>query len=62
MIRTLGGCLKGSRKQAFNVEVRSARAKALIQSNPEFVYQALVERLGEFKEGVMEKQQRLNRE
>ena len=57
MIRTLGECLKGSRKQAFTVEVRSARAKALIQSNPEFVYQSLVERLGEFKEGLMEKQQ-----
>ena len=62
MIRTLGGCLKGSRKQEFNDDVRSARAKAFIQSNPEFVYQALVERLGEFKEGAMEKQQRLNRE
>ena len=62
MIRTLGGCLKGSRKQAYTVEVKAARQKGHFHMHPETVYNSLAKRLTEFKEGVLEKQQRLSRE
>ena len=62
MVRTLGSCLKGSRKQAYKVELKAARHDGRLKQHPDIVYQSIIERLQEFKEGLLEKQQRLNGE
>ncbi|MDA8582659.1 hypothetical protein N9L68_00470, partial [bacterium] len=62
MLRTLGNCLRCSRKQAYQVEVKSARHDGRLKDHPDAVYGAIVARLQEFKEGLLEKQQRLNGE
>ena len=50
----LGPCQKGSRKQAYKVELRAARHDGRLKSQPETVYNAIVARLQEFKEGLLE--------
>lgn len=62
MVRTLGGCLKGSRKQAYKVELKAARHDGRRKEHPDAVYISSVERLQDFKEGLLEKQQRLSGE
>merc|ERR1712115_631211 len=61
-VRALAACLKGSRKKAYDVEVRTARTSGLLSSDPVEVYRRLKERMMEFKEGLLEKQQRLSAE
>ncbi|CAK0865466.1 unnamed protein product, partial [Prorocentrum cordatum] len=62
MVRVLGTCLKGSRQRAYKVELKQARRSGRLAADPDEVYQSLKERLMEFKEGLLEKQQRLNAE
>ncbi|CAK0840013.1 unnamed protein product, partial [Prorocentrum cordatum] len=62
MVRVLGTCLKGSRQRADKVELKQARRSGRLAADPDEVYQSLKERLMEFKEGLLEKQQRLNAE
>ncbi|CAK0835569.1 unnamed protein product [Prorocentrum cordatum] len=62
MVRVLGTCLKGSRQRAYKVELQQARRSGRLSADPDEVYQSLKERLMEFKEGLLEKQQRLNAE
>ena len=62
MVRTIGNCLKGSRKQAYKVEVRAARQNGRLKEHPDAVLGAIIARLQEFREGLLEKQQRLNGE
>ena len=62
MVRTIGSCLKGSRKQAYKVELRTARQDGRLKEHPDAVYASIIARLQEFREGLLEKQQRLNGE
>ena len=62
MVRCIGSCLKGARKQAYRVELRAARHDGRLKEAPEEVYRQIILRLQEFKEGLLEKQQRLNAE
>ena len=62
MVRTIGNCLKGSRKQAYKVEVRAARQNGRLKEHPDAAYASIIARLQEFREGLLEKQQRLNGE
>ena len=58
MVHTLGSCLKGSRKHAYKVELKTARHDGRLKEHPDAVYSAIIARLQEFKEGLLEKQQR----
>ena len=60
MVRAVGNCLRGSRKQAYNVKLKSARHDGRLKGRPDACYCAIVARLQQFKEGILEKQQRLN--
>jgi len=60
MVRVLGNTLKGSRHKAYSVVYKAGRH--LLGIAPGELYQKVKVRLMEFKEGVLEKQQRLDQE
>ena len=62
MVRCIGQCPRGSRRQACQVEVRAARHGGRLKADPEGTCQRILPRLHEFRESLMEKQHRLNAE
>ena len=61
-LRVLGSCLKQSRQKVYRVVTKAARRTGELERDPGAVYQQIVLRLQEFKEGLIEKQTRISRE
>ena len=57
-LRVLANCLRQSRKQVFKVVTQAARRAGTLESDPGAVYDQVIERLREFREGEIEKQTR----
>ena len=60
MVRTIVSCLKGSRAKAAKVEIKSCRARSIDDQRE--VWDKIRLRLMEFQEGLLERQQRLDKE
>eukprot|EP00969_Alexandrium_andersonii_P262515 11605324-Alexandrium_andersonii.AAC.1 len=61
-LRVLQNCLKQSRSKVYRVVVRAAQHSGELESNPKAVYDRVIGRLMEFKEGLIEQQTRADRE
>ncbi|HIE71147.1 MAG TPA: hypothetical protein EYP98_13775, partial [Planctomycetes bacterium] len=57
-LRCLGNCLKQSRKKVYRVQLKEARRSGLLRSDPGAVYELLRTRLMEFRETLLERQNR----
>ena len=58
-LRVLANCLRQSRKQVYKVVTKAARRAGTLESDPGAVYDQVIERLREFREGEIEKQTRV---
>eukprot|EP00969_Alexandrium_andersonii_P146012 6458259-Alexandrium_andersonii.AAC.1 len=54
-LRVLGNGLKQSRQKVYKVLIRAARRTGQLETAPGEVYRAILDRLLEFKEGLIEK-------
>ena len=59
-VHCIRSCLRGSRIQAFQREVRAARREGRLQRDPHGGCQRILERLREFKVSLMERHQRVS--
>ena len=59
---TLGQCLQGSKLLIYQNLVKNARRNMEIQTNPQKVYDEIVRRMEEFRESLLERQRRIQRD
>ena len=57
-LRVLGNCLKQSRKKVFRVKLKEARKSGTLRTDPGTVYAEIRDRLMEFRETALERQNR----
>ena len=61
-LRCLGQCLKRSRHKVYKVVIKESRLCGRLKEDPGAVYDLVRERLMEFKEGLLERQNRVDQE
>ena len=61
-LRVLGNCLKQSRKKVYRVKLKEARKSGLLLRDPGQVYDEIRDRLMEFRETALERQNRVENE
>jgi len=61
-LRVLGNCLKQSRKKVYRVELKKGRVNGVLRSNPGKIYEEVRDRLMEFRETTLERQNRVENE
>ena len=61
-LRCLGNCLQQSRKKVYRVILKETRRSGLLRTDPGAVYETIRGRLMEFRETLLEKQNRVEGE